>query len=146
MFTKKETDLAVKTVEAIKQIAIKKGKKWEWEPEAGEWCIWKGKLELIVAVNRYYNSSEYHYPLIFRIRFSCGELIESYKCIPILRWERLKKIMEKMGYEVRFEGYHHFDTYPCEIISRSFGRLCNVEDKTWQLSVMKAIIKLAEEK
>jgi len=50
MFTKEVIALTPKVVEAIKKIAERQEKEWEWQPEVGERCLWQNKPYVICQV------------------------------------------------------------------------------------------------
>jgi len=132
MFTKKEIDLAEKTVEAIKQIAEKQGKEWEWMPVIGEQCLFESKPSLITDA-----LPDYVY------LNSGNNWISKKDVIPLLHWEKIEEILEGMGYWLRIG-----DKYSCQIHPpngvNAWPDGAGI-GKSRQEAVQRAVIKLGEE-
>jgi len=141
MFVETEIDLAPKVYGAIKRIAKAKGKKWEWEPKVGDYCIDKfgGSVVFIYAID-----GEELYLSHGLTQYNTYANKKN-KLIPLLHWEKLEKIMEKFGYKmyVKFEtiGGNH---YQCGIRNGTAVLVLEI-GKTRQEAVMRAIIRLGEE-
>jgi len=133
MFTKKEIELAPK----VNEILTKLG--WEWIPEMGEWCIYGfGVLGLVIGVRgkQWLNISDYGYEL------------HRDSAYPILQWEKIEEILEKLGYSVEIKNiYYFYDKYEF-VISQQYSNFKTIEEraKTRQEAVMKAVTKLGKEK
>jgi len=105
MFSKAEQNLALRTNEAIKKISKAKGKKWEWKPEVGEWCIvlgYSNAVGLIGLIEKDINVPGLAYVEcnVFIPKFEDNDWYEREKLVPFLHWEKLEKIMEGLGYYV----------------------------------------------
>lgn len=140
MFSREEIALAPKVDEAIKKIAEKAGKTWEWEPKRGEFA--QIGMGMIVLVDR---------DGLFENKFvdtSNMGIIEINRLIPFLHWERIERILEGMGYETELNefkatgsdyaygifGYDKNDKYHT---AHGYG-------KTRQEAVQRAVIKFGK--
>ena len=136
MFSKAEIKLAPKVHKVLKKLGYK------WIPEEGEW----GLTDYGEAVLIYRNVDE-------KSKENCSLLAntETYgvtACIgpgyhevgiPILHWEKIEEVLEKMGWS-RFQFTRWGNGVRVDIFLREqhiFGR-----GKTRQLAVMRSIIKL----
>jgi len=151
MFTKTKIELAKPCVEAIKKIAKAKGKKWEWEPERGEWFIYKKRIYLLTDIREKGKFlGHFVYDDTYGLHREIGEVT------PLLHWEKLEKIMEGLGYSIHIgcvgdmENWHwkpkefykaRLDQKFCYIPK---NEILTIAD-TRQEAVMRAIIKLGEE-
>jgi len=152
MFTKEVIELAKPCVEAIKKISKAKGKEWKWKPEVGEWCLWKKHPHLVLEpegqdnwftiyadkVDKMDYDEPYYYRLVVPIK----------RCIPFLHWEKLEKIMEGLGYELRLDKRGDppnvaFDAGLGKIGEPIFASQL-IQAPTRQEAVMRAIIRLGE--
>lgn len=140
MFNKIEIDLAKPAYEALKEIAKRQGKKWEWEPEIGEWCLWKNQPHIVLEpeeqdnwITLFVGKDEAYYRQL---------VVPMERCVPLLRWEKLEKILESLGYVVMIYQDR------CEIWAEdNTGMRLRVRRKgrSRQEAVMRAVIKLGEE-
>lgn len=154
MFTKTEIELAKPCVEAIKKISKAKGKKWEWKPETGDWCIvlgYSNAVGLIGLIEKDINVSGLAYVEcnVFIPKFEDNDWYEREKLVPLLHWEKLEKIMEDLEYELSvYKVANTLDAHECfrcEIWEED-NILCAYEEAdTRQEAVMRAIIRLGEE-
>lgn len=142
MFTKTEIDLASKVYEALKKIAERQGKKWEWEPEFGEWLIYRSPKVIgeTVGIIDYIVSKKVicFAPEEGNIHYDYCEIDDGF--IPILHWEKLEGILEDLGYEVIVYRYK------CEVWAEEDTGMrlkCRKKGQTRQEAVMRAVIKLA---
>jgi len=143
MFTKEEIELAPKVYEAIKKIAERQGKRWEWEPERGDWFL-AGKDVGIVIDNYEVN------PNVFRgigiypdAKKGIINWLYIHQVIPVPHWEKLEKILEKFGYFLDVD-YDYHAPFCCEICDSKKQNLSIVfgYGNTRQEAVMEAIIRL----
>lgn len=147
MFTKEAIELAKPCIEAIKKISKAKGKKWEWKPEVGEWCLWKKHPHLVLEPEGqdnwftiYVDKDEaYYHRLVVPLK----------RCTPLLHWEKLEKIMGGLGYELRLDKR---GDPPNVAFDAGFGKIGEpifasqlIQAPTRQEAVMRAIIELGEE-
>lgn len=131
MFTKETQELAKPCYEVIEKIS--KGK-WEWEPEIGEYYI-EDKEPQLIGDEIYLEHVQYL-------------LVISQSLTPLLHWERIIKILERIGYgvTVTYEGGE-------ELNERAYCNIWKdgkyvVEDKRGedcQSVVMRAVIELGKE-
>jgi len=145
MFTKTEIELAPKVYGAIKRIAKAKGKKWEWKPEVGEWCIYgnDSNLSLIVFVDIIRKT------VILEREWYGEKEVNISECIPFLHWEKLEEIMGELGYELRLDKRGDppnvaFDAGLGKIGEPIFASQL-IQAPTRQEAVMRAIIRLGKE-
>jgi len=140
MFSEEVVELAPKVYEVLKKLG------WEWEPEEGEWFVSNGRTFLIVKKRKkgitYYHDYYGIAENLFRIAIE--------DVIPILHWEKIKKILEGLGYSIalsisnyggeimvtRTDEYEHDAT-----LFESSYKGNNVQE-----AVMETVIKLGEEK
>jgi len=152
MFTITEIKLAPKVYEAIKKIAERQGKRWEWRPKKGEWCIYENdnNLSLIIFV---YNMRK---TVILEREWYGEKEVNISECIPILHWETIEKILEEMEYYMSLPtrdersdlwvvGFSHFNFRRENKEFRYYKDVYVGRGKTRQEAVMRAIIKLGEE-
>jgi len=148
MFTKAEINLALSTYEAIKKIAKREGKEWEWNPEIGEWCLIKKKwgttlknvVGIIVLVNEDKNIVRVEAVVETDSIFFSGWYRQK-DLIPILHWEKLEEILEGLGYmvDIRLEQ----GNFICEVDGYEYW--ADGKGKTRQEAMMRAVIKLSKE-
>ena len=115
--------------------------KWKWEPEPGQWCLYGNKLLLITKVT----------VSVLEVSGGMIEAVKADKVIPILSWETIEKVLEGVewtrfefclidGYKFKASSYHAAQMGDdCPVV-------CTAVGKSRQEAVMKAVIKLGEEK
>lgn len=153
MFTKTEIELAPKTIEAVKKISKAKGKEWEWKPEVGDWIVEKESKQVGIITEYSKKLQEVCYMLLDKNKkFPPGA--EVIGCpvediMPLYHWEKLEKIMEGLGYELRLDKR---GDPPNVAFDAGFGKIGEpifasqlMQAPTRQEAVMQAIIKLGEE-
>jgi len=146
MFTKTEIELAPKVYEALKKIAEKQGKKWEWEPEIGDWFLLNDYPYVVAGVlwytiaNKVDNEPQPDDAIsVVYVKSHTIQTEAHDNVIPLPHWEKLEEIMEGLGYILQGP----FKDKSC-FVAR-FGVKGWAEGKSRQEAVMRAIIKLGEE-
>jgi len=151
MFTKTEIELAQPVYEAIKRIAKANGKKWEWEPEVGDWFLVGEEIGVVIDEDKVN-------PLTFQGRCIHPDAKKNiinwfyiHQVVPILHWETIEKILwDDYIFGVRRVYVYATRTnakYMCVISERdAVNEGVRGKGRTRQEAVMRAIIKLGEEK
>ena len=142
MFTKREIELAPQVNEALTKL------KWNgWEIQEGEWCLYKKKGYLIV------NPASRNADDIWLNDFNRSTvfLAKVKKCIPILHWEDIERILQQnyiIGIRAIYNTRENRE-YKCVIAKRDssgLGKKAEANGETRQESVMKAVVRLGENK
>lgn len=138
LFTREEIKLAPKVIESIKKIAKGQGKKWEWEPERGNWFL--GENNQLFLVTDIWKNFIFDDPYCYEGGFN--------EVIPLLHWEKLEKILEETtGYFLEVEKIG-CENCECLVLKGTgdpeTGCVAVGKGKTRQEAVMRAIVKLSE--
>ena len=139
-FTREAQELAKQVYEAIPVIAGKAGKKWEWEPEVGEWCIWEGVANVICQVWESYGLSSRNIS-IADMNNHVRE-VTTKRLIPLLHWEKMERIMYQLGFTM--ENPTFLSVWKTHFSDQSGTEYREEYGKYRQTSVMKAILAVAE--
>lgn len=157
--TNEETKLAMpsakKVIEVIEKISRKiklgtriKVEKWKWKPE------W---LDPLMFQNRLYwfkssDESDRFKGWIFILSEGVEEAalhVPQKDCVPILGWQRIEEILERLGYYVRVLRNVDKDSHGnhlCECaIDRNKGHIAKAVAKTRRQAVTKALLELDKE-
>jgi len=155
---------ASRVIEVLEKISRKiklgirvKVEKWKWRPKIGEFCIEKEskKLVLIWAYNDWkWVEKKYkqkQHDTICYIRLPDEQDVEAWpeEVIPILDWQEIERILERLGYYVRVLRNVDKDDYGnhlCECaIDRNRGHIAKAVAKTCQQAVTLALLELEKE-
>lgn len=142
MFSKEAIKLTPKVCEVLKELG------WEkWEPEEGEWGLTDYNEAVLIYKN--IDKNKKNCPLLANTEYGVTSCIgpEYHEVgIPILHWEKIRKIVEGL--------YNHdFYKFRIEIMNRAFVEIqdtafnTQVEERvedSCQIAVMKAVIELGE--
>jgi len=147
MFTKEEIEIANPCYEALKKLG------WEWEPKEGEWGL-TDYGETVLIYKNVDKKSKKNCPLlantdVYGITSCIGPEYHEVG-IPILHWEKIKKILEGLGYfialsisnyggEIMVTGTDEYE-HDATLFELSY------KGNNVQKAVMETVIKLGEEK
>ena len=145
--SKEVVALTSQTDEALKKLG------WIWVPKVGDWCIWSGGLHLVMGKPFYRDDYDGGMrPGQGGLWVNCRSVEQTIdimhrveNCTPILRWEDdIEPALEGLGYWLDTpEKLCDKQEYEVVIWTKKRGILGY--GQTRQESVMRAVIKLAEE-
>jgi len=148
MFTKKEIELAPKVYEAIKQIAKRRERKWEWKPEEGYWGL-TDYGEAVLIYKNVEQESQKNCPLlantkVYGITACIGPGYHEVG-IPILHWEEIERILGELGFAIPFDFHVTFENKFLLVLSDEHGiPKAEGTGKTRQEAAQQAVISLGE--
>jgi len=140
MFSKEAIKLTRATVEAIKVLAEKAGKKWEWEPKIFDYVL---RLKEDIVIGGIWCVLDC-YPSKIRVHNKYtidGDWLPKDDFIPLLRWERIVKILTDLGYNVFVETQLH----NCRAtISRNGMVIVRKIGEDSQLATVRAVVEIGK--
>ena len=139
MLSKEVIKLAKPCNEAIKKIAERQGKKWEWEPEVGERFIGPEGIPIVIA-------GIIDVPLVFGTENRRLQYLSMLKVkevfvkdvTPLLHWEKILRLLKDLGYSMFVETQSH----NCRAtISKDSMEIARKIGEDSQSAVMQAVIE-----